>query len=238
MKKAGFKEKDFIVYPFDEAAGKEECKKFLAVAAQIKEANPNIKIFLTQGAKTTLEDIKMAAPLVDVWCLHEPKIRNEKILSFVKSTHKPIWFYDNAPPYKSTPALQDRSEAWKAFKHDLQGCGSWSYNRFVGDVWNDLDFEKKSYYPDMHFVYIGKKGPITSRRWEAYRAGFQDYEYLNILKKAIAEGKQKNIDTSESEDALAKGVKKILAKKYSPDYREVRKKISGEILKLKEKIQK
>jgi hypothetical protein len=72
-----------------------------------------------------------------------------------------------------------RNAALFAFRHNASGIGFWCYN-MGGDPWGRIDMEYMLVYP-------GRTGPITSRRWEAVRAGIEDYRILLALQKRLSE---------------------------------------------------
>lgn len=213
IKDLGFSEKDYSLYIYDEIHGEEACKRFCEVCKIIREVNPNVKMFLTQGywgGGTSLKDVKITSPYVDIWCPYVTpanQLEGEKF-EILKKTGKPIWSYNNEIAFLTSSPLKVRKYVWLAWKREIQGIGSWSYNCWINDGWNDFDnFSKRR---AMAYVYSGKKGPVSSRRWEALRETMEDYEVLFSLKTAIKEAKNKKIDTSLSQKLLNEAVKKVL----------------------------
>ena len=80
--------------------------------------------------------------------------------------------------------------------------------------------------------YIGPKGLIPSRRWEAFREGLEDYEYFYLLEEAVKEAKQ-GVDTSSAEKLL----RQIREKVDADLIYEYRRKIAREIIRLTPRIQ-
>ncbi len=68
--------------------------------------------------------------------------------------------------------------------------------------------------PTYSVVYDGPDGVISSKRWEAYRAGVEDYEICKMLKDAIAAakaaGKGKTAEVKTAQESLDKWVKQVL----------------------------
>ena len=65
--------------------------------------------------------------------------------------------------------------AWNAWNIGASGIGFWSYSDTQGSsAWDDFDGVR----PDWAVVYEGDGKPITSRRWEAFREGVEDYKLL------------------------------------------------------------
>jgi hypothetical protein len=53
--------------------------------------------------------------------------------------------------------------------------GFWSYSDTNGSsAWDDIDGRR----PDWAVVYESDKGVVSSRRWEAFREGLEDYALL------------------------------------------------------------
>jgi hypothetical protein len=108
-----------------------------------------------------------------------------------------LWFYTCCYPGGSylnrlwdMPLLRSRYLHWGNYKYDMDGFLHWGLN------WCDDDKDPFNqtgiFFPpgDTHIVYPGANGPLTSMRFEAMRAGAEDYELLRILAakdKALAD---------------------------------------------------
>lgn len=72
----------------------------------------------------------------------------------------------------------------------------WSYND-----WGDDPYLHPEYTPwptgDVHFVYPGHKGPVSSLRWEQLREGIQDYE-LAMLAASKITGSEDMVDYEQA----------------------------------------
>ena len=71
--------------------------------------------------------------------------------------------------------------SWKAFLRGYTGVGFWAYAD-IGDkdttAWKELE-------RDFAVIYDGPDNSIiSSRRWEAWRMGIEDYELLTMYAKA------------------------------------------------------
>jgi hypothetical protein len=199
---------DWIFYPFDEYIG----PQFVDLAREIKRINPRVRVFSDRMG--TLEEIKRIAPYVDVWCpvdgsYQQPE--NSAALDFMKATGKPVWFYFCGWEQRAwSPYERYRLMGWKAWRWGLQGATYWTLYGWVGDEWDDFDGD----YGDAFSVYRGPDGPIPSRRWEAFRAGLQDYCYLWMLDNLVG-GIEKAGARPEAvafaREALAKAPDDVLA---------------------------
>ena len=131
------------------------------------------------------------APYVDVWCpvAHHVESRPEG-LAFMRSTGKPIWTYMCGSGKGVTP-MTNRVLPWLAFRYDLQGCTYWTYMSGYGDLWDDTDGTQS----DWTKIYPGLRGvPVSSRRWEAWREGLEDYCLLRALRERAAGAPGEEVD--------------------------------------------
>ncbi|MHC4153417.1 MAG: hypothetical protein ACYST6_00605 [Planctomycetota bacterium] len=187
LSQIGVDHERFAIYPFDETLGDE----FYDLARLIKSVDPRIRIFANSFGKGP-EDFRRFKELIDIWCLQELYIdRHPEWLAEVKSFGKPVWTYEAQGPGKTNhPYSYYRLMPWRAFKRGLTGAGFWNYVEYYKTAsWNDD--RPKGYYS---VVYLSYNSPvdtlgeeiIPSRRWQAWREGIEDYQYLYELQKRIA----------------------------------------------------
>jgi len=156
--------------------------EFKHVAHIIRGMNPEYQIFNTQGvigastpiSKAVYEDIK---EYVDVWCSWFPVLHqlvNESSFKTMTSSGKPIWFYDASPDQRAwSPYTKYRYKFWLAFMYGLDGCTYWKHQG---------DNVGTAYYPLVgEWPRFDEGPPITSRRYEAWFSGLQDYKLLRKL---------------------------------------------------------
>ncbi|MFZ2146912.1 MAG: hypothetical protein WAV28_06805 [Sedimentisphaerales bacterium] len=181
----------FALYPFDESL----CDDFYQLAKLIKATNPKVRIFANSFGKGPKEFVRFRE-LVDIWCLQDSHCeRNPQWLEQIKDFGKQVWTYECLRPMKAKdPYSYYRLLPWRAFKRGQTGAGFWIYyyglNFQTGAVpWDDT-LRPQGF---SGVVYGSKAGPIPglsenitpSRRWEAWREGVEDYQYLFEVQKAI-----------------------------------------------------
>ena len=145
--------------------------KLFSVAKKIlRDIDPRLRIFSDRTA--SLDEYKAAASYIDIWCPHFGSLAGQAEdgrLEFMRSTGKPIWAYDEGYDQRvRSPYAYYRLKFWLAWKYRLQGCTYW---KFSGD--------------DVGIVYdprLPAPDPVTSRRWEAWKKGLQDYKCLEALR--------------------------------------------------------
>jgi hypothetical protein len=172
--RAGFAEDRVYWYPFDEMNGK-EIDQFIALARWAREAIPGVRLYATLGN----EGSERALPYLDIAQILN---RDETLARFAQGTAE-RWLYEAKGPAKSlSPYSYYRLMAWKAFLGGYRGVGFWAYadagwGDAPGTAWDDFDGKN----PDYAVVYEGEVNSIvSSRRWEAWRMGIEDYELLTM----------------------------------------------------------
>lgn len=203
----GFTQEQLYLYAYDEMGG-EEIGQFIAFATWVRNDIPGIKLYATLGK----EDSERALPYLDI----AQVVNNDGVLRKFNNSAAELWLYDAKGPAKSlSPYSYYRLMAWKAFLKGYKGIGFWAYgDTGWGDAkssaWDDFDGN----YPDFAVIYEGDGSTIiSSRRWEAWRMGIEDYELLTMYAKIKSEGVAKALaevvcdypeDTSRADEVRRK----------------------------------
>lgn len=170
---AGISKNDLYFYPYDEMDGK-RIDDFIAFASWARKEISGIRLYATINNKNAMK----ALPYLDVAQI----VNRDELLTQTNSKSTELWLYDARDPAKSlSPYSYYRLMAWKAFFKDYKGIGFWAYADSTGTAWDDFDGER----PDYAVIYEGEGNTIiSSRRWEAWRIGIEDYELLTMYAKA------------------------------------------------------
>ncbi|MGC4097164.1 MAG: hypothetical protein QM706_08610 [Nitrospira sp.] len=167
-------------YPVDEP-NRDGLLLVRAVAQVIKEWNPAVRVYADPSvhASPPLEtaDLQDAQSLVDHWQPNLLAVRG-RMGEFFKALKKDWWIYGNpkSPAKVGSPLRDYRMLAWWAWYYGARGVGFWSYSDTGGSsAWEDVDGRR----PDWAVVYETSQGIVSSRRWEAFREGLEDYVLLS-----------------------------------------------------------
>lgn len=140
-----------------------------------------------QNNTTTEGTLKIINPITDVYCPYCWHLwDNSGALEYMRSTRKTIWSYEIMPasatrrPSVGKEAL--RRMPWLAWKYRLSGLGIFNANSYDNDPWLDLDPDSKG-YANYSFTYPGASGIMSSRGFEAFRQGIQEYKRFYALNK-------------------------------------------------------
>ncbi|MBC8379635.1 MAG: hypothetical protein H8E62_10715 [Planctomycetes bacterium] len=188
LKQLGLEDRDYAIYPFDERINKD----FTWVAKLIKRTDPTIQVYANwfRGSQAEFKD---AVDLVDIWCPQEDQVKaGDKLAKASEKTAGSVWAYlsSNLPPKARDPYSVYRLLPWRAFMKGLTGAGFWVYADPGGPhPWDDM-LNAYGYYG---VVYSAETAPagvdtqgeklIPSRRWEAWREGVEDFDYLTRCSK-------------------------------------------------------
>lgn len=184
LKEKGWLNKAYI-QPWDEPQQK-DLDKLIRIAKIIRKHAPGLKIYITTSPKKELYG------LVDVWTVPLlKKYFDYEVIKARQSVGEEVWGYQNYHFSYSSQPLNIRLLPWLVKKYNLQGIEWWSVNH-----WRPEYYEIDPYLRDKPgngiFLYPpadNSRMPLSSIRWELYRDGLEDAEYLELLEKKI--GKEK-----------------------------------------------
>lgn len=221
----------FSFFSLDKRDDWETVDRLCHTATLVRNIDPEIKIFVDYGYKDPqcrfdyhTEAITRVIPLVDIVAAPCQRVKNEEELNLLRKSKKHIWAYvSNHYGYDHLIHSRNlcaygayRLSLWLAFFYGLDGAAIYSSTRWRGDPWNDWYFTDNTFSYDEAAherctVYNGVTGPITSRRWEAFRMGIDDYKCLHMLKEAAETG------NPEYKDVLHRACTEVLTKSDNPD---------------------
>jgi hypothetical protein len=177
--KSGLAQSQWALYPFDEPDG-EQLKVLGDVKQVLGTEFADVMIYadpsIADGGKISLDDLRGADHVVDIW---QPNlgILDTDLGKYFRDLERPWWIYENptSPAKRSSPFKDYLLLSWHARNLGAAGVGFWSYSDTTGSsAWNDFDGRR----PDWAVVYESEHGPVSSRRWEAFRKGLEDYTLL------------------------------------------------------------
>ena len=175
-----------FLYPYDEVYGT-NITDFKNLIEWAKGAIPLIKFY---GTLTIDPAIDTLLPLVDVAQIQSGYKRLENL----PPHNCEVWTYSGSAPSRAlSPYSFYRLMSWKAFEKDYKGIGFWNYaSEGIGKQLNFIS--DPLIYPSTSFsvIYDGPDQQIIStRRWEAFRLGIEDYSILQMYAKKVGERKAK-----------------------------------------------
>jgi hypothetical protein len=248
LKQKGIEPGEFFFYPLDE----ELSERMIRLAKLIKEADAEFQVYCnkvtTPDAKPELMRrlapyVDIAGPLIFTLADHENVSRQESAFCEIQEKHDlKVWTYACSGPGRlKAPDTYYRNLSWETFRRGGAGTGFWCY--YGGNAW---DAYKGGLYYGV--VYAAKDAPpgvtraeaiIPSRRWEAFREGTEDFEYLHQAQRAIAAAWDSGIERAACDRAAALVTEAVSDVLNAPDdpnrYQRARGALTKIILDLREK---
>lgn len=175
MQQKGISYERLAFYPVDEPRNDEESNCLIETASVIKRVNSELQIYTTLGGLAN-RDLLTAMTVVDTFQVLVQELNGPRV-GILKEAKEQVWTYTAIGGGKSGDPLGFyRLQAWRAFRADAMGVGFWAYadSGPSGTSWNDMDGIR----PDFSVIYEGDQAIISSKRWEAWREGIEDYELL------------------------------------------------------------
>ena len=216
LKEKGW-EKKVILYISDEPFDHHEHirRQMKALCDMIHEVDPEIPIY-----SSTWKHVPDWDGYLDVWGIgHYGRVSTEKMAE-LRSAGDRLWFTTDGQMCTDTPyCAVERLLPHYCFKYDVEAYEFWGVGWLTYDPyqfgWHSFIYQTSepgsSYwvrYPngDGFLLYpgepIGHPGLVSSIRLEQAREGVEDYEYLYLLRRLIAEAKSAGRDTTEADAAM------------------------------------
>jgi len=208
MKKKGIGYDEFAIKWVDEPGVKEMREIVKPSCELLRSIDPQVLIWANVTGGLTEDSLAEFEGLIDIWCPISKKLGWD----FWKG--KRVWTYDSSSNKTRSPTGHYRYKLWKTFHQGCEGNGFWNYTDNL-DSWDDY-----ASVPSWGVIYDDPDDVLSSKRWEAYRAGIEDYEVCKMLNDAVvaakAAGKGDTADIVAAEKALDQWVKRVLDNKDDP----------------------
>jgi hypothetical protein len=187
LRSVGLSYRQFAFYPVDEPKSAADVATLKAMGAAIKEADSSALVFATLG-KASAVDVGLLSSYVDIFQVLTTELSDVRV-GFLKARGKQIWSYSAEGGGKhASPSNFYLKQGWVAANAEISGVGFWSYSDAgnSGNAWDDSDDNR----PDFAVVYRVAGRLQSSKRWEAWAEGVQDFA---LLKKLAGQSDRKEI---------------------------------------------
>ena len=109
----------------------------------------------------------------------------EVIANRNKNNEITTFYLSGQPEHPNTltysPAIEAQMIPMLTLKHNVKGYVRWAYCNWTDNPIKNPVFNYNQ--GDEYIVYPGKKGPISTIRWELFKEGVEDYELLALIKR-------------------------------------------------------
>ena len=188
-------EKAAYVYNFDEAP-----RAYWDVVKQnyqmVKAIDPSLRVIQCLNEP---EGVKALTGFADTWDVYVAQYKQAGAAERQAAGDEVWWavcLYPKERPnfFVDYPAIDERIIGWLSWKHGISGFEYWStiswgqenINGQGGKKWPDVPWHLAKFAGDGYLCYPGPDGqPLSSVRFENLRDGFEDYEYLWLLRDKL-----------------------------------------------------
>ncbi len=209
LSNAGYAKGSVYYYPYDEIKI-DKYPELEALYTWAKGAIPDFKLYSTIITEETANKVVPLVDMVQLIHLHVPKLIET---NYPKKGE--LWMYDTfGPTYALSPYDYYRLMAWIAYYRDIKGIGFWNYASFADKADNPINaiIEEMTPVRSYSIIYTGEGNEIiSSRRWEAFSLGIEDYRILLLFEKRFGKEKTKamawNVISAKDKYDLAEQVR-------------------------------
>ncbi|NUQ63918.1 MAG: DUF4091 domain-containing protein [Pirellulales bacterium] len=198
----------FAWYWMDEPGEKAWIERCLPASKLLKQIDPQMRTWENPTSGVTARSLEEARPYFDIYCPSSGAVADGAILAACRGNKLPSWIYACASEKNSDPFAYYRWMAWKAYQIGFGGVGMWVY---VDE--NCGTFSDYTSGVSYALIYGGPNGIVNSKRWEAWRQGIGDFEYLTMLRTRMNAAKTagaKPEAVARAERLLSQGVDRVV----------------------------
>ncbi len=199
----GFADRGAYLYTVDEPNNAEQYEAVRAWAAIVEEADPRIRLLVTEQPWPTEEEWGSLTGDVDIWVALFVTLDDPRTAAAVAAGEE-VWGYPALAPGSPLlphwqldyPIINYRSPTWLAAQSGLSGLLYWQATFWQDrDPWTETETITYdgggakgglSFNGDGVMIYPGSAinydGPVMSMRLKVFRDGMQDWEYIEALR--------------------------------------------------------
>ncbi|HET8573179.1 MAG TPA: glycoside hydrolase domain-containing protein [Edaphocola sp.] len=172
----GFKGSDIYLYPYDEIKNPADIQDFRQMMAWLKPVKPEARFFATILNKAAADALFNYLDIAQFYS-------GTGLVGKYQNSHTQKWTYAILGASRSLPSYQSyRLMAWQAYRNNVSGIGFWNYAGNKSRTFVSSTFD--NYPKDYTVIYNSPSGNIiSSRRWEAFKLGLEDYQVIRIYEQ-------------------------------------------------------
>ena len=208
IKERGYDYNHIVYCPIDEPGHAGEGAEIIGVIGPlVKKVDPNLMVSENPNSPFIARYPVAWDSFIDIWMPNGNHVYPDTPLAadgrkWLEQRRGEKWTYlcDNSRPLLGALGYY-RNHFWKAYALGYKGVSWWSY----GDEYRGDNPASWQYPWGFGVVYRGEKGPIPTRRWEAWREGVEDYWLLALVRETAEAAEQ------SGQTAIADAAKRLVA---------------------------
>lgn len=230
----------------DEPRDEESAALVVTYAEVIGEAAPEVVIWNDpiftaprEAPAALLETSTVLCPNRVQWLANPAEF--DAVYSAQREAGRRLALYSCSGPIRALdPYAYLLRQAWEAFRIGAEQSFFWAFcDSGAGDAWLELGTGRTCFSPQ----FLGPDGNVTSKQMEAIRESQQDYQYLVMLREALAAGRGDAAWRRAAADLLETGPRRVLGEPdprsiewHEPKDRGTAERVRLEVLRLLEEV--
>lgn len=184
----GIKPEQIILLLLDEPRSPEMDATILPWARAIRAAATGIRTWEDPIHHDPFAASQAMLGAIDILCPNRQLMYSERNYGAYYANKRPaateLEFYSCAGPVRLLdPYSYHRLQAWDCWRHGAQSMYFWAFSDSGGaSSWNEHDLAHSCYTP----LFLDERTVTPGKHMEAIREGIEDYEYLVLLRAAVA----------------------------------------------------
>lgn len=147
---------------------------------------------------------------IEVWTVPASHY-SPSLAAKVRARGEEVWVY-NPPGYGvGTTAMAVRANYWWAWREGIPAVFQWTTNAWIEWTRSTTLWDAQR---NASWVLPGDDGPAGTLRWELTREGLEDYEYLTLLSRLVAQAEKRGLKAPAAAGTEALGAARKVA--WSP----------------------
>lgn len=190
LKEKGIAPSQLVLLLVDETRTEEQDQRIVSYARVLREVAPEVLVFndpIWQDVRKTGQEMLSTSGMLcpnRVWWARERPAYEEVYLPHRDAGRKLAFYSCSGPVRTLDPYSYHRIQAWEAFRYGAAYEAFWAFgDNGGGSAWNEYSAPGACYSPQ----FLDSAGNTPSKHMEAIREGLYDYEYLVMLRQAIAD---------------------------------------------------
>ena len=177
-----------LIYELYDEPYDKDYSALIKCAEILRSVYPDIKLTFWSGRGI----IPGMTDVINIWTVSNMSF-NPSLSSGLRKQGKQVWIYNPVEWTDiSMPMASTRRLFWYLWNKKVDGLFFWNISCWK--EWGGIYFRANR---DSTLIYPGKNEPVNTIRWEYFRDGLEDYEYLYLLKQAVDNAGTGNLNKNE-----------------------------------------
>ena len=202
MKHMGLRSEQFIMHPLDEPKTPEMYQQLLTFAQALKKVDTGIRLFndpIRDYVNTLSEKALSYCDIIcpdsrDLMLPGRDAVLRRKLIEKFRKAGKTVQVYScDGPAKELDPISYHRYQMYLAAEMNMTGCHYWTFGPGIA-LQASFDAYRTGrgvQFTDYLPFYSTPEGIFDAKHAQAIREGVQDYEYVTLIRKKIAEMRSK-----------------------------------------------